>query len=135
LNSCSLDLGSGSGILSILLSKIGFNSVHACEIDDFARQESLINLKKNLVQDKVKFVDFPSKLKTKYSLIVSNISGEYLEKNFGYIVSKLMERGIFIISGLNKSKKESFINLASIENIKILDVLVSGSWMAMIFEK
>ena len=134
-NSCSLDLGSGSGILSILLSKIGFNSVHACEIDDFARQESLINLKKNLVQDKVKFVDFPSKLKTKYSLIVSNISGEYLEKNFSYIVSKLMERGIFIISGLNKSKKESFTNLASMENIKILDVLVSGSWMAMIFEK
>ena len=102
-NSCSLDLGSGSGILSILLSKIGFNSVHSCEIDDFARKESLINLKKNLVQDKVKFVDFPSNLKTKYSLIVSNISGEYLEKNFGYIVSKLMERGIFIISGLNKS--------------------------------
>ena len=34
-----------------------------------------------------------------------------------------MERGIFIISGLNKSKKESFTNLASIENIKILDVL------------
>ena len=134
-NSCSLDLGSGSGILSILLSKIGFNSVHSCEIDDFARKESLINLKKNLVQDKVKFVDFPSNLKTKYSLIVSNISGEYLEKNFGYIVSKLMERGIFIISGLNKSKKESFTNLASIENIKILDVLVSGSWMAMIFEK
>ena len=56
-NSCSLDLGSGSGILSILLSKIGFNSVHSCEIDDFARKESLINLKKNLVQDKVKFVD------------------------------------------------------------------------------
>jgi len=134
-NSCSLDLGSGSGILSILLSKIGFNSVHSCEIDDFARKESLINLKKNLVQDKVKFVDFPSNLRTKYSLIVSNISGEYLEKNFGYIVSKLMERGIFIISGLNKSKKESFTNLASIENIKILDVLVSGSWMAMIFEK
>jgi len=134
-NSCSLDLGSGSGILSILLSKIGFNSVHSCEIDDFARKESLINLKKNMVQDKVKFVDFPSNLRTKYSLIVSNISGEYLEKNFGYIVSKLMERGIFIISGLNKSKKESFTNLASIENIKILDVLVSGSWMAMIFEK
>ena len=130
-----VDLGSGSGILSILLSKIGFNSVHSCEIDDFARKESLINLKKNLVQDKVEFVDFPSNLKTKYSLIVSNISGEYLEKNFGYIVSKLMERGIFIISGLNKSKKESFTNLASIENIKILDVLVSGSWMAMIFEK
>ena len=109
--------------------------MHSCEIDDFARKESLINLKKNLVQDKVKFVDFPSNLKTKYSLIVSNISGEYLEKNFCYIVSKLMERGIFIISGLNKSKKESFTNLASIENIKILDVLVSGSWIAMIVEK
>ena len=66
LNSCSLDLGSGSGILSILLSKIGFNSVHSCEIDDFARKESLINLKKNVVQDKVKFVDFPSNLSIRF---------------------------------------------------------------------
>ena len=135
LNSYSLDLGSGSGILSILLSKIGFNSVHSCEIDDFARKESLINLKKNLVQDNIKFIDFPSNLKIKYGLIVSNISGKYLEKNFSSIINKLEERGIFIISGLNKSKKESFTNLASIENIKILDVLVSGSWMAMIFKK
>lgn len=135
LNSYSLDLGSGSGILSILLSKIGFNSVHSCEIDDFAKKESLINLKKNLVEDNIKFVDFPSNLKIKYGLIVSNISGKYLEKNFSYIINKLEERGIFIISGLNKSKKESFTNLASIENIKILNVLVSGSWMAMIFKK
>ena len=135
LNSYSLDLGSGSGILSILLSKIGFNSVHSCEIDDFAKKESLINLKKNLVEDNIKFVDFPSNLKIKYGLIVSNISGKYLEKNFSYIINKLEERGIFIISGLNKSKKESFTNLASIENIKILDVLISGSWMAMIFKK
>jgi ribosomal protein L11 methyltransferase len=135
LNSYSLDLGSGSGILSILLSKIGFNSVHSCEIDDFAKKESLINLKKNLVEDNIKFVDFPSNLKIKYGLIVSNISGKYLEKNFSYIINKLEEKGIFIISGLNKSKKESFTNLASIENIKILDVLVSGSWMAMIFKK
>ena len=135
LNSYSLDLGSGSGILSILLSKIGFNSVHSCEIDDFAKKESLVNLKKNLVEDNIKFVDFPSNLKIKYGLIVSNISGKYLEKNFSYIINKLEERGIFIISGLNKSKKESFTNLASIENIKILDVLISGSWMAMIFKK
>ena len=134
-NSYSLDLGSGSGILSILLSKIGFNSVHSCEIDDFARKESLINLKKNLVEDNIKFIDFPSNLKIKYGLIVSNISGKYLEENFGYIISKLKEKGIFIISGLNKSKKESFTNLASIENIEILDVLFSGSWMAMIFKK
>lgn len=87
------------------------------------------------MEDNIKFVDFPSNLKIKYGLIVSNISGKYLEKNFSYIINKLEERGIFIISGLNKSKKESFTNLASIENIKILDVLVSGSWMAMIFKK
>ena len=87
------------------------------------------------MEDNIKFVDFPSNLKIKYGLIVSNISGKYLEENFGYIISKLKEKGIFIISGLNKSKKESFTNLASIENIKILDVLVSGSWMAMIFKK
>ena len=135
LSSYSLDLGSGSGILSILLSKIGFNSVHSCEIDDFAKKESLINLKKNLVEDNIKFVDFPSNLKIKYGLIVSNISGKYLEKNFSYIINKLDEKGIFIISGLNKSKKEAFTNLALIENIKILDVLISGSWMAMIFKK
>ena len=39
----SLDLGSGSGILSILMKKIGTNKVFACEIDEHAKKESILN--------------------------------------------------------------------------------------------
>ena len=38
-----LDLGSGSGILSILLSKLNYLNIYACEIDLHAIDESVLN--------------------------------------------------------------------------------------------
>ena len=46
-----LDLGSGSGILSILLSKLNYLNIYACENDHHAIEESLLNFKSNLSND------------------------------------------------------------------------------------
>jgi len=72
-HSSALDMGAGTGILSVLIKKLGVSSVLACEIDEMARVKCQENLALNSVSD----VDVvaPSALddSSRFSLVVANI--------------------------------------------------------------
>lgn len=96
-----LDVGCGSGILSIALAKLGAKIVISCDNDAEAVRVSRQNMLINGVHAHVKVFqnhecEFNS---SKYDFIVSNILAPILNSMSGHIAESLNDNGILILSG------------------------------------
>ena len=97
-----LDIGCGSGILSILAHYLGFNEVHGIDNDENAIQNSLYNSSLNLNCSKIKFEKLcvHSLGKSTYNCVVANIQSDVLINNASKLISLLKTNGILILSGI-----------------------------------
>ena len=133
----ALDIGSGSGILSIFIKKMSFTEVDYSEIDEFARNECLKNFKSNFTK-KLKLpelVDNPLSKNKKYDLVVVNISGSFIPKNLLKISEIISNNGYLVISGFNTNKENKYVNLASGINLNLIKSFKKDPWISMIFSK
>lgn len=115
LNSKSslLDLGCGSGIISLTACKLGYKPVFGIDIDEDAIRIS----KENAVLNSIKFdVNFSvgelNKLLTcpKFDVVIANIQTDLLIKYANNIFKCLSKKGILILSGILKTEVKSVVS-------------------------
>ena len=98
-----IDVGCGSGILSIIMSRLWKCKIEALEIDELAIKASVQNAKINMVKNNIdiKKILFHTKLKNnQYDLIVINILAIPIMKMIKDIKLKLNKNGRVLISGI-----------------------------------
>jgi|TARA_A200000113_G_scaffold64998_1_gene56130 ribosomal protein L11 methyltransferase len=115
LNSKSslLDLGCGSGIISLTASKLGYEPVLGIDIDEDAIRISKENAVLNSIKSDVNFsVGQLNKLLTraKFDVVIANIQTDLLIKHADKIVKCLSKKGILILSGILKTETKSVVN-------------------------
>lgn len=110
-----LDIGTGSGILSIISSKLWYCSGIAIDNDPVAIEITKINFKKNNVNPSVtyKVLDIMRDCKklqgNGYDLIIVNILANVINK-VRFDLKKLLDKdGILILSGITYSQKRSIL--------------------------
>ncbi|SHH31116.1 50S ribosomal protein L11 methyltransferase [Thermosipho atlanticus] len=112
-----LDLGCGSGILSILAKKLGASKVLGVDNDKIAVEVARENVKLNNVENvEIRESNLLRNVTGKFDLIVSNILAEILIEALKDIKNYLKEDGIVILSGIIDSKLHLFENLNVIEH-------------------
>ena len=125
------DIGSGTGILSILSEKKGASKVDAVDID----RRSYINSMDNLKRNKCKRVfvtnsSSDSLLGNKYDLVLCNINLNLLISNFKNFAQISMQNTILIVSGFYRND----LDLVNIElkknNFHILDFKEKNNWIS-----
>jgi len=129
-----LDVGCGSGILSIVAVKLGAGEALGLDSDPVAISEARKNLERNFVFRGVRvFCGYIESVKGKFDLIVINISAEvvYLIRN--ELKSRLKKGGKLVASGTPYSRRDEVVR--GLENVGlILDrELRDGEWIALIF--
>ncbi|SNX55239.1 50S ribosomal protein L11 methyltransferase [Thermoanaerobacterium sp. RBIITD] len=129
------DIGCGSGILSIVSSKLGAKNVYAVDIDDVAVKVASLNVKLNNVSNVEVFKsDILNNLTGKADIIVANIIADIIIKATNDIFEHLVDKGIFISSGIIKDRKDDVL-LTINKYFDILDIKEDGEWIAILSRK
>lgn len=128
-----LDIGTGSGILSIAASKLGASEVLGVDIDPMSVYVANENKKLNEVTNAEFIVgDLLSKVNDKYDIVVSNILAEVIVTMTGDLHKFMNKDGIFISSGILKVKSAMVIDSLEANGFDILNVEDLNEWTSIV---
>ncbi|MFM1581024.1 50S ribosomal protein L11 methyltransferase [Helcococcus bovis] len=124
-----LDIGCGSGILSILAKKLNANQVDACDIDKIA----IASTKENAIINNVELNAFESNLfsnvKNKYDLIFANILAEIIVVMLDDVDDFLKENGRLVLSGIIKEKEKLVKDKLESKGFEVIDTKYKNDWV------
>lgn len=130
------DIGTGSGILALIMAKSGASFVEAVDTDNVAVKVANENVILNGLQDEV-FVKLGSTEdleKRKYKLIAANIIADVIIGMADRIPEYLEDAGYFIASGIIKTRKEDVERNLEKSGFKVLETLTMNEWVGMCFK-
>ena len=133
-----LDVGCGSGILSIAAHKIGAKELHAIDNDYLALNSTKKNLKLNFDQissftiHEGSFLEIKRKnLLKNYDLICCNIILSVIKPLIPHFFEILNSQGFLILSGILESQKKEIIKTLNLYHFKIDNVLSEKDWICI----
>ncbi len=132
-----LDLGSGTGILSIVAAKLGVSKVIAIDIDEWSLLNGTENVKLNSVENivEVRLCELKDVPEKDFQLIVANIQRNVLSELSSDIVYKLAENGTLILSGLLDGDYQFIKDTYSQFRLIVIDFLQMDEWIGVVFRK
>lgn len=128
-----LDVGCGSGILSIGAALLGSRDVLGVEIDEDAVRVANENIELNKAGDKVKAVkgDLTEGIDFKADIIVANLMADLVMKLSKSAGKHLKKDGVYISSGILVEKKEVVAEAVKAAGFEILEIVEDGEWCAI----
>lgn len=128
-----LDIGCGSGILSIAACLLGADNVLGIDIDPVACEVAKENISLNECRDRVeiKCLDLTEGIEYKADLICANLVADLVVYLSQYAMNNLNSDGIFISSGILIEKKDFVKSNLKKNGYEIFDIIEEGEWCAI----
>lgn len=127
-----LDVGCGSGILSILLAKLSC-IVDACDVDDLAIKSTKENLRLNSVRLNKIWCGSLQTSDKQYDLIVANLTADIIKSIKNELNARLKQRSYLILSGILNRYEDDIKQDFSC--LKLVDSLRLGDWSSLVYQK
>ena len=140
-----LDLGCGSGILSIISIMLGAGSAFAADIDpnavDIAKGNAALN-KIDMNQLTVKAGDILTDIglrneiaSRKYPVIVANIVADVIISLAPFAASVLADEGVFVTSGIINDRAGEVTEALKNAGFEKIDIKQRGDWVSAVCKK
>lgn len=128
-----LDIGCGSGILSIGAALLGSSDVLGVEIDEDAVRVASENILLNNVSDRASAVrgDLTEGIDFKADIILANLMADLVMKLAEDAAGHLKNGGIFISSGILTEKRDAVVKAIKNAGFDIVEVAEDGEWCAI----
>lgn len=132
-----LDIGCGSGILSIAAAFLGSSRVLGIEIDPDAVRTARENVSANGVSEwiEIREGDLTKDVDEKADLIVANLIAPLVIQLAEPAAEHLNASGVFISSGILTERKEEVEKAIREAGFKILEIREKGEWCAIAARK
>ncbi|WP_088809012.1 MULTISPECIES: 50S ribosomal protein L11 methyltransferase [Listeria] len=132
-----IDVGTGSGVLSILCAKLGAKEVLAMDLDEVAVRAAQENINQNQVDAIVtlKQNNLLEGLNERVDLIVANILAEVILLFPEDVYQTLKPGGTFIASGIIAEKAEVVREAIVNAGMTIVQTETQGDWVAIIAKR
>lgn len=125
------DIGTGSGILSILAMKLGAKSAYGCDIDETVIDVCKENAKINNVEATFE-LNSADKLTEKYDFVCANILHNVLAEIMGDLKNLLKPTAKLSLSGILDEKKSVVLKAIQDNNLKIIDTIIQDQWVSYV---
>ena len=133
-----LDLGAGSGILSIAAARLGAASVVALDVDATAVKASRKNLKAaGLTQVQPARGTLPHRLAppAHFDLATANISSKTVQEMAGPLRDVLKPNGTLIASGIVQRQEEEARSAVTGAGFRHLETILVDDWVTLLFSR
>ena len=133
-----LDLGCGSGILSIAASKMGARECYAYDIDPVAVKVTRENIKDNGVGNV--FCDTSDLLANvdkseRYDLIVANIVADIILRMADDVGDCLAPNGKLVVSGIIDERADEVVDAFLARGWHVVEIAHENGWCAAVLDK
>lgn len=130
-----LDVGTGSGILSIAAARLGVKNITAIDIDLQAVEFAGKNAEKNGVKDRISLsTAAPGKIQGVFPLVVANILPHVLINMKDELEGKVCKGGFLVLSGILKDRQYEVIKVFS-GSLKTFRSVYEDEWACLVFRK
>jgi ribosomal protein L11 methyltransferase len=132
-----LDVGTGSGILSIAAARLGAHEVLGLDIDGVAVKNARENVERNQVSDIVKIRKGRiGDVQKRFDRVVANIDFKNLKRMRGPLIHHLKNQGFLILSGILIEEEER-IRRHYLETglLRWMETDREGEWVCLVFKK
>lgn len=140
-----LDVGTGSGILSIVALKLGAKHAVGTDLDPCA----VPAVEENKEANEIPVQDFDMMIGNiiddkdvqdavgyeKYDIVAANILADVLVPLTPVIVNQMKKGGIYITSGIIDQKEETVVKAVKDAGLEILEVTYQGEWVSVTARK
>ena len=132
----ALDLGTGSGVLSIALAKLGVPSVWATDIDPTALEEARKNARVNGVDTAIHISAASlSELPAPFQLVVANLFASTLITLCPAITQILTRSGHAILSGIQSDQAETVLETFSAPDWTLVEHRPKDDWTTLVLRR
>ncbi|MCR1917505.1 50S ribosomal protein L11 methyltransferase [Frisingicoccus caecimuris] len=135
-----LDVGCGSGILSIIALLLGAKEASATDVDIHAVEAAVENARVNgiendvytvLTGDVISDADFRHKVgEHKFDMVLANIFAEIIIPLSGVVKEMMKPGALFITSGIIDEREEDVRKALTENEFEIMEVTHSGGWVS-----
>lgn len=128
-----LDVGCGSGILSVASLLLGAKKAIGVDIDEMAVKTAKENAKLNLVDDRFDGIcgNLTDKISGKYNIVIANIVADIIIELSDNIENYMDSNSIYIMSGII-DVRENDVKEKLKHKFKITDERTEGGWVAIV---
>lgn len=131
------DVGTGSGILSIISAKLGAKNIQAVDYDDSVLKIVEENLEQNNVQDIISVAqsDLMQNVHGKAELIIANIIADIIIRLFDQLDEHLEKGGTLLTSGIIEDRIEDVLAAAEKHGYGVVERLENKGWACITFKR
>ncbi len=132
-----LDVGCGSGILSIAAALLGMKTVKGVEIDPIAVDVARENVQVNHLEQQIEVFqgDLTKGLNLKADIVLANLMADLVMMLSKDVTKHLNESGLYISSGILIEKKETVAAVIKDCGFEIVEIAEEGEWCAIAARK
>ncbi|EGK12654.1 ribosomal protein L11 methyltransferase [Desmospora sp. 8437] len=128
-----IDVGCGSGVLSIAAARLGASEVLALDLDPVAVESTSQNIRLNGLEQRiaVRQGNLLQGVRESADGVISNILAEIIIQFTDDLPRVIHPGGWFIASGVIAQKEEDVVRALSQAGFRVTDRLQEGDWVAM----
>ncbi|MEM9894838.1 MAG: 50S ribosomal protein L11 methyltransferase [Bacteroidota bacterium] len=131
-----LDVGSGTGILSIMASKRGASTITAIDTDSWCIENGEENARLNEIKN-INFIEGEISVAPNhpYEVILANINKNVLLAQLGQYAERLVNHGTLIISGFYENDIQDLKSAGLMHQLLPTSIEVRDDWAMLVFSK
>ena len=137
-DSTVLDIGCGSGILSIASVLLGAKSTLGVDIDSLAVKTAVKNAEENnFDENRIKFIkgDLSDKVSGKFSVVVANIVADIIIRFNSLVGDFIEDGGIYITGGIIENREEDVLSSFAENGFEVLERREESGWLVFALTK
>lgn len=136
-----LDVGTGSGILSLAAAQLGARSVYAIDNSSVAFESATANVALNNLQDRIQVVEGvldeaeAQRLADRYDLVLANIIAQVIGSIAPRLARVVAPGGLLVVSGIIEARRPDAEGPLLEAGLTLVEETKIDDWLALVYTK